>query len=119
VAPRCHAPLRLAEGATAVQNPSATVTSDDEGAPTAPTGDGETVYGHAAPFRRAQGPAAHPHDPRISQDIPTYRPASAARDLLAELTVAALAVPSAMAYGQLAGLSPVNGLYALLLPTVA
>ena len=38
---------------------------------------------------------------------------------LAGLTVAALAVPSAMAYGQLAGLSPVNGLYALLLPTVA
>ncbi len=55
----------------------------------------------------------------VSQEVPTYRPASAARDLLAGLTVAALAVPSAMAYGQLAGLSPVNGLYALLLPTVA
>ena len=33
--------------------------------------------------------------------------------------MAALAVPSAMAYAELAGLSPVNGLYALLLPTVA
>ncbi|MGZ4401670.1 MAG: SulP family inorganic anion transporter, partial [Gaiellaceae bacterium] len=34
------------------------------------------------------------------------------------LTVAALALPSAMAYAEVAGLSPVNGLYALLLPTV-
>ncbi|HEY6398199.1 MAG TPA: SulP family inorganic anion transporter, partial [Solirubrobacteraceae bacterium] len=33
--------------------------------------------------------------------------------------VAALAVPSAMAYAELAGLSPVHGLYALLLPTLA
>ena len=44
---------------------------------------------------------------------------SAGRDLVAGLTVAALALPSAMAYAELAGLSPVNGLYALLLPTVA
>jgi high affinity sulfate transporter 1 len=35
------------------------------------------------------------------------------------VTVAALAVPSAMAYAEVAGLSPVNGLYALLLPTIA
>ena len=39
--------------------------------------------------------------------------------MLAGLTVAALALPSAMAYAELAGLSPVNGLYALLLPVVA
>jgi high affinity sulfate transporter 1 len=55
----------------------------------------------------------------LAADVPAYRPASAARDLLAGLTVASLAVPSAMAYGQLAGLPPVNGLYALLLPTIA
>ncbi len=35
------------------------------------------------------------------------------------MTVAALALPAAMAYAELAGLSPVNGLYALLLPTIA
>ena len=35
------------------------------------------------------------------------------------MTVAALAIPSAMAFAEVAGLSPVNGLYALLLPTVA
>ena len=34
------------------------------------------------------------------------------------VTVAALALPSGMAYAQLAGLSPVAGLYALLLPAV-
>jgi MFS superfamily sulfate permease-like transporter len=38
---------------------------------------------------------------------------------VAGVTVAALAVPSAMAYAEVARLSPVNGLYALLLPTVA
>jgi MFS superfamily sulfate permease-like transporter len=35
------------------------------------------------------------------------------------VTVAAVALPSAMAYAEVAGLSPVNGLYALLLPAVA
>jgi high affinity sulfate transporter 1 len=35
------------------------------------------------------------------------------------VTVAALAIPSAMAYAEVAGVSPVNGLYALLLPAVA
>jgi sulfate permease, SulP family len=35
------------------------------------------------------------------------------------VTVAALALPSAMAYAEVAGLSPVHGLYALLLPTLA
>ena len=38
---------------------------------------------------------------------------------MAGVTVAALAVPSAMAYAEVAGLSPVNGLYAVLLPMVA
>jgi MFS superfamily sulfate permease-like transporter len=35
------------------------------------------------------------------------------------VTVAVLAIPSAMAYAEVAGLSPVSGLYALPLPTVA
>jgi sulfate permease, SulP family len=55
----------------------------------------------------------------IVQQLRGYRVGSARLDLLAGVTVAALAVPSAMAYAELAGLSPVNGLYALLLPTVA
>jgi SulP family sulfate permease len=39
--------------------------------------------------------------------------------VLAGVTVAALALPPAMAYAELAGVTPVNGLYALLLPAVA
>src|SRR5512132_3964536 len=41
------------------------------------------------------------------------------RNRASPCTVAALAIPSAMAFAEVAGLSPVNGLYALLLPTVA
>jgi high affinity sulfate transporter 1 len=39
-------------------------------------------------------------------------------DVLAGVTVAALAIPSGMAYAEVAGLSPVTGLYALLLPVI-
>jgi high affinity sulfate transporter 1 len=42
-----------------------------------------------------------------------------AADLLAGLSVAAIAVPIAIAYSQLAGVPPVNGLYASILPLVA
>ena len=39
--------------------------------------------------------------------------------MLAAATVSAVAIPAAMGYAEVAGLSPVNGLYALMLPTVA
>lgn len=76
-------------------------------------------YGPDSPFQTAA------KDPLLVRAIPLagqlrqYRAPSARRDVLAGLTVAALAVPSAMAYAEVAGLSPVYGLYALLLPTVA
>ena len=54
----------------------------------------------------------------VSQELPSYGGRYARRDVLAGVTVAALALPSAMAYAELAGLSPVNGLYALLLPAI-
>ncbi len=85
--------------------------------PSAPTD--ATTYGDDTPFQ-----AAHP-EPLLTRTIPVagqlpgYRAPSARRDLVAGVTVAALALPSAMAYAEVAGLSPVNGLYALLLPTVA
>jgi high affinity sulfate transporter 1 len=91
--------------------------SDDE-QPLEPAPAPATAYGEAAPFRRkTPAPLLHRFVP-VSEKVPRYRPASAARDLLAGVTVAALSLPSAMAYAELAGLSPVNGLYALLLPTV-
>jgi sulfate permease, SulP family len=53
----------------------------------------------------------------VSAELPRYRVPSARRDAVAGLTVAALAIPSAMAYAEVAGVSPVHGLYALLLPS--
>jgi SulP family sulfate permease len=55
----------------------------------------------------------------VSTSLPGYPKRNGRHDLIAGVTVAALAIPSAMAYAELAGLSPVAGLYALLLPAVA
>ena len=72
-----------------------------------------------APFRAAgKDPLLHRAFP-VTADLRGYRARTARGDPVAALTVAALAVPSAMAYAELAGLTPVAGLYALLLPTVA
>ena len=75
--------------------------------------------GEPRPFR------AGPKEPLLQRAIPVsadfadYGLQRARRDSIAALTVAALAIPSAMAYAELAGLSAVVGLYALLAPTVA
>ena len=79
---------------------------------------------------RAYEPGASPFQPReraplmartfpVTTQLPNYPQRNARNDLIAGITVAALAIPSAMAYAELAGLSPVAGLYALLLPAVA
>jgi high affinity sulfate transporter 1 len=54
----------------------------------------------------------------VSAHVRGYGRQGARRDLFAGLTVAALALPSGMAYAEVAGLPLVNGLYALLLPSV-
>jgi sulfate permease, SulP family len=46
----------------------------------------------------------------------SYRRGWLLRDALAAVTICAVLVPQALAYGQLAGLSPVTGLYAALAP---
>ena len=84
-----------------------------------PATSGETEYGDHAPFQAAQPDPLLTRMIPVSGQLPGYRAPSARRDLIAGVTVAALALPSAMAYSEVAGLSPVNGLYALLLPTVA
>jgi high affinity sulfate transporter 1 len=48
-----------------------------------------------------------------------YDPSWLSADVLAGVSVAAIAVPIAIAYSQLAGVPPVNGLYASILPLVA
>jgi sulfate permease, SulP family len=78
----------------------------------------EKAYADASPFQPKQKPPLLERVVPVSQELPAYRGGHARRDVLAGVTVAALALPSAMAYAELAGLSPVNGLYALLLPTV-
>jgi len=63
--------------------------------------------------------------PRLHRAVPVVRAVSnydgglLRKDILAGLTVGALALPSGMAFAQLAGLPPVVGLYALLLPAIA
>ena len=77
-----------------------------------------SVAGRAAPGGHDDGYAESPFraarkDPLLQRifpvagDLAGYR-SKARGDLIAALTVAALAVPSAMAYAELAGLSPVT-----------
>ena len=72
-----------------------------------------------SPFRRADKERLLTRAIPVSRRLKQYRLDSGRRDLIAGLTVAALALPSGMAYAEVAGLSPVQGLYALLLPSVA
>ena len=80
---------------------------------------GSSAYSDAPPFQAAEPEPLLTRAIPVSAQLPGYRAPSARRDLVAGVTVAALALPAAMAYAEVAGLSPVNGLYALLLPTVA
>ncbi len=50
--------------------------------------------------------------------IGSYQRGWVTRDIVAAVTVCAVLVPQALAYGQLAGLSPVAGLYAALAPLI-
>jgi len=93
---------------------------DGEGTPEASERRARDGYGHGtSPFRPAPRPPMLHRLVPVSRDLPGYRGRILRRDLVAGLTVAALALPAAMAYAELAGLSPVAGLYTLLLPTVA
>jgi len=86
------------------------------------TGDSASIrldYDQRAPFRPAREEPLLTRTFPVTARLPRYRGPSARRDAVAGVTVAALALPSAMAYAEVAGVSPVNGLYALLLPTVA
>jgi SulP family sulfate permease len=72
-----------------------------------------------AGFRPARRPGLVGRTIPVTTAAAGYRPHAALRDLLAGVTVAALALPAAMGFAEVAGLSPVHGLYGLLLPTVA
>jgi high affinity sulfate transporter 1 len=72
-----------------------------------------------SPFKPRQRPPIVARTFPVSTGLAGYPGHKGRRDAVAGITVAALAIPSAMAYAELAGLSPVAGLYALLLPAVA
>ncbi len=72
----------------------------------------------ASPFRPAERPRLLQRLLPITRELPRYGLPTALRDLLAAVTVAAVAIPAAMGYAEVAGLDPVNGLYALVLPAV-
>jgi len=76
-------------------------------------------YVGPTPFRAAEVDPLWQRAIPVAKELPCYRTPTARRDLVAGLTVAALAIPAAMAYAELAGLPPVAGLYTLLLPAVA
>jgi len=78
-----------------------------------------TAYGGRPSFRPARKEPLVKRTLPVAGELPSYRLSGFRRDLVAGVTVAALALPSAMAYAELAGLTPVNGLYALLAPMVA
>ena len=84
---------------------------DREGAPEA--------YGRSTPFRPAETDPLVQRAIPVAKELPGYGTPTARSDVLAGVSVAALAIPSAMAYAELAGLPVEAGLYALLLPTVA
>jgi high affinity sulfate transporter 1 len=94
---------------------SGTEPNADEACSTAATGDDD----RRSPFQPARQEPLLTRTIPVSAELPRYRGPSARRDAIAGVTVAALAIPSAMAYAEVAGVSPVNGLYALLLPAVA
>lgn len=52
----------------------------------------------------------------ILQWLPGYSPKNLPKDAVAGITVAIVLIPQAMAYAMLAGISPVYGLYAALIP---
>lgn len=76
------------------------------------------AYDGRRPFRSARkAPLSSRYLPLLSA-IRGYSPGRLRTDTVAGITVAALALPSAMAYADIAGLPVTAGLYSLLLPLV-
>lgn len=97
-----------------MSRPSRSGSSADE----ARDASGHASYDDRSPFQAAPDESLLRRAIPVTAEISRYRGLSARKDAIAGLTVAALAIPSAMAYAEVAGVSPVNGLYALLLPSL-
>lgn len=87
---------------------------------TPPPTEASEVYGERPePFRPDRRPPLLQRAVPVVAAVARYRAGGVRRDLLAGVTVAAVALPAGMAYAEVAGLSPVVGLYALLFPALA
>jgi SulP family sulfate permease len=90
-----------------------------------PTSASEHTMFDMPAFRAARPVARIPDQPtatqrklRLTDFAENYRTANLRQEVIAGLTVAALLVPQGMAYALLAGLPPVMGLYASILPMI-
>jgi len=79
----------------------------------------ESAYQGRSPFASSTKPPWTRRFVPLLDSLKGYSRDRARVDALAGLTVAALALPSSMAYAELAGLPVTAGLYALLLPVLA
>ena len=80
---------------------------DDQSSPPAPPPSSDaTGYGEHSSFQAARPQSLLTRTIPVTAELPSYRAPSARRDLVAGVTVAALAVPSAMAYAEVDGVSP-------------
>ena len=77
------------------------------------------VYDHRSPFAHATKPQWSRRLFPLSTSMHGYTRKRFGADVAAGATIAALALPAAMAYAALAGVEVSAGLYALLLPVVA
>ena len=71
-----------------------------------------------SPFKPAPRPGILARTVPVLGSVKGYERQWATRDIIAGITVAAVAIPSAMGYAEVAGLSPIAGLYAQLVPVV-
>lgn len=71
------------------------------------------------PFARPERPPPLQRWLPVTAHARRYRSATLRHDAVAGLTVAALAIPASMGFAEVAGVPPVAGLYALLLPVLA
>ena len=65
-----------------------------------------TEYGERTPFQAARPEPPLTRAMPVAGDLSCYRAPTARRDLVAGVTVAALAIPSAMAYAEVPGFRP-------------
>lgn len=85
----------------------------------APEGEAADYSGSEGAFKPPERPPFLQRVMPVTGNLRGYVKRFLRVDVIAGLTLAALAIPSAMGYAEVAGLPPVVGLYALLLPVIA